>query len=181
MMKVPNDYYDKWNICDTDKILIYGCNKHIGSVMVNVLDPRAVDGGFGPRSDQTKRFSTRVTRGAGTSHPSGAPEFTPDFEWSSCSWIFSCPCGVLVGFEWHFYLRTVISESTLWRSSTACWLSTTRVSSSSTSSYNQNVACSRQDIADKLHMYMYCIWKHSHLTFHFLYFNLSLIYIYIYI
>jgi hypothetical protein len=28
MMKVPNDYYDKWNICDTDEILIYGCNKH---------------------------------------------------------------------------------------------------------------------------------------------------------
>jgi hypothetical protein len=56
MMKVPNDYYDKWNICDTDKILIYGCNKHIGSVMVNVLEPRAVDGGFGPRSDQTKHY-----------------------------------------------------------------------------------------------------------------------------
>ena len=57
MMKVPNDYYDKWNMCDTDKILIYGCNKHIDSVMVNVIDPRAVYGGIGLRSDQTKHYA----------------------------------------------------------------------------------------------------------------------------
>ena len=33
-----------------------------------------------------------VTSGAGTEHPSGAPEFTPDFQWGSCYSIFSFMC-----------------------------------------------------------------------------------------
>ena len=35
--------------------------------------------------------------GARTSHHSGAPEFISDFEWRSCSSIFSCLCGVFSG------------------------------------------------------------------------------------
>jgi hypothetical protein len=46
-----------------------------------------------------------------------------------------------------YYFREYIMKIQL-----SVLLSAKEISSSSTSSYNQNVACSRQDIADKLHM-----------------------------
>ena len=36
--------------------------------------------------------TTGATNGAGTAYPSGAPEFTPDFQWGSCYSIFSFIC-----------------------------------------------------------------------------------------
>ena len=36
-----------------------------------------------------------VTSGAGTVHPSGAPEFIPGFQWGSCYSIFGFLCSVL--------------------------------------------------------------------------------------
>ena len=36
--------------------------------------------------------TTGVTSGAGTAYPSGAPEFTPGFQWGSCYSIFSFIC-----------------------------------------------------------------------------------------
>jgi hypothetical protein len=60
MMKVADDYFDKWNICDTDKILKYTGNNRIGSVMVNVLDSSAVDRGFQPRSNRTKHYEIGI-------------------------------------------------------------------------------------------------------------------------
>ena len=36
--------------------------------------------------------ATGVTSGARTAYPSGAPEFTPSFQWDSCYWIFSFIC-----------------------------------------------------------------------------------------
>ena len=40
--------------------------------------------------------TTGVTSGAGTANPSGAPEFTPGFQWGSCYSIFSFTCLFLV-------------------------------------------------------------------------------------
>ena len=36
--------------------------------------------------------ATDVTNGAGTAYPSGAPGFTPGFQWGSCDSIFSFIC-----------------------------------------------------------------------------------------
>jgi len=36
--------------------------------------------------------TTGATSGAGNAHPSGAPEFTPGFQWGSCYSIFSFIC-----------------------------------------------------------------------------------------
>jgi hypothetical protein len=41
-------------------------------------------------------YTTAVISGAGTAYPSGAPEFTPGCQWSSCYSIFSCRCNVFV-------------------------------------------------------------------------------------
>jgi hypothetical protein len=59
-VKVADDYYDKWNICDTDKILIQTGNNRIDSVMINLLDSTAVDRGFEPRSNRTKHYQIGI-------------------------------------------------------------------------------------------------------------------------
>ena len=39
--------------------------------------------------------TTGATSGTGTAYPSGAPEFTPNFQWGSCYSIFCFMCNVL--------------------------------------------------------------------------------------
>ena len=48
--------------------------------------------------------TTVATSGAGSSYPSGAPEFTPSFQWSSCCSVFSFQCDILYLIVCHLYL-----------------------------------------------------------------------------
>ena len=60
---------------------------------------------------------TAVTSGTGTSNPSGASEFTPSLQWSTCSSIFNFLCSVLwtiiclfVFFFWTLYCLSLFAS-----------------------------------------------------------------------